>query len=649
MSFNISQFPWKTPLAENWHDQVKQLNRQLSIIQNHKDTSEATVTGEVGILLRRMANNRLDMLTQIQFQKATSDLWPIKEKLGHIRPLKLGIVGNRTLTYLLEPLRVAGLSRGLLIATVEAPYNSATALAMGQIRPFENAALDAVLLFLDESAFVNQRSLLDEGQATIAVEKSIEMLDAITEGLGKQTNAPIIVPTMPLRPELAVSATDAFMAGASANLISKINAHILQGAQTSQWLVWDVAHLAAQVGLNAWFDPVRYYQAKTPFAIELSLLAADHLCRLLAAMTGKSARALILDLDNTLWGGVIGDDGVEGIVIGQGSPEGEVFVAFQELILELRQRGVVLAVCSKNQNEIARKPFRQHPDMLLREEHIAVFQANWQDKATNIKAIAETLNLSQESFVFVDDNPAERARVRQELPLVHVPEMGDNPAYYPHILTAGGYFEHLPLNADDLSRAASYQSNAKRAEIRVKVGNYEDYLKSLAMEMSIACFDAIGRTRIIQLVNKSNQFNLTTRRYNSEQITELENNPDIIGWQVRLSDMFGKHGMICVVIVNKQPESWHIDSWLMSCRVLERGVEQAIMNELVKLAQASGISHISGEYIATERNGMVADFYQKMNFDPVQSNGNDTQQYRLCLTDFEPFNVYMNIEYAHLS
>lgn len=644
MSFSLPLFPWRTPMTDSWSKQLEQVTKKLDVLPSNGLDQQNELGRKLAVLLRQMATCRFDMMSQIQFEKVTENLWPARDSLGHIRPFKLGLVGNRTLTYLRGALRIAGLARGLLVETAEAPYDAAAAFAMGQIQPFANESLDAVLLFLDEGAFIKPQGLLDESGMQAASEKAAETLCAIAEGLRNQTQAPVIVPTIPLRPELTIASADAVTAATSADFLLRLNSHILRGARENRWLVWDLAYFAAQVGLNTWFDPVRFYQAKTPFAMELSLLSADHLCRLLAAMCGKAARALILDLDNTLWGGVVGDDGIEGIRIGQGTAEGEVYLAFQKLILDLRQRGIVLAVCSKNNHEIARQPFCQHPDMLLREDHIAVFQANWQDKATNIKAITETLNLSPESFVFVDDNPAERARVRQELPLVHVPEMGDNPAYYPHILTAGGYFEHLPLNADDLERVASYQSNAKRAEIKEKVGNYEEYLNSLRMELTIAPFDEIGRARIAQLVNKSNQFNLTTRRYNMEQITAFQKAPDVLGWQVRLKDMFGDHGMICVVIVKKHSDTWHIDTWLMSCRVLERGVEQAVMNELVKTARQTGTTYITGEYIPTERNAMVADFYEKMRFEQASDFAENVLS-RLYLATYEPFDVFMNIVY----
>ena len=239
-------------------------------------------------------------------------------------------------------------------------------------------------------------------------------------------------------------------------------------------------------------------------------------------MKGKAARALVLDLDNTLWGGVIGDDGISGIRLGQNSAEGEAFIAFQHFILRLRERGIVLAVCSKNTDMVARDPFRNHPEMVLKEDHVAVFQANWNDKATNIRSIADKLDLGLESLAYIDDNPAERERVRQELPLLSTIEVGEDPSFFIERIAHSGLFDHLPLNSDDLARAQSYGGRAAVAEIRARVGNYDEYLTSLQMRMMIAPFDDVGRPRIVQLINKSNQFNLTTRRYNDEEVKRIQ-------------------------------------------------------------------------------------------------------------------------------
>ena len=286
-----------------------------------------------------------------------------------------------------------------------------------------------------------------------------------------------------------------------------------------------------------------------------------------------------------------------------------------DIASSLRERGVVLAVSSKNEDDTARLPFREHPEMLLREEHFAVFQANWSDKATNIKSISEELALGLESLVFVDDNPFERELVRKALPQVAVPEMPSDPALYARTLAAAGYFELATFSQEDLSRASYYDGNARRAALQKQVGDLNQYLASLNMEITFQPFNETGRARIAQLINKSNQFNLTTRRYTEAEVAEMESDPNCFSLQVRLTDTFGDNGMISVVICRTTPEgNWDIDTWLMSCRVLGRGVETMVLREMLEHASERGVAKLIGTYRPTDRNKLVEQHYSKLGF-----------------------------------
>ena len=341
---------------------------------------------------------------------------------------------------------------------------------------------------------------------------------------------------------------------------------------------------------------------------------------------------------------MIGDDGLDGIVVGQGDAVGEAHTSLQAYALALRRRGVVLCVCSKNDEDVAREPFRNHPDMLLREDCIGVFQANWNDKATNLRAIAEQLSLGTDALVFVDDNPAERARVRQMLPEVAVPELPEDPAFYTTCLAAGGYFENAELTRDDLSRAASYQDNAKRAEIRQTLGDYDAYLESLGMQLDVRPFDGVGRARIAQLINKSNQFNLTTRRRSEAEVAAIEADEAWLGLQFRLADTFGDNGMISVVILHFVDGIAIVDTWLMSCRVLERKVEQAVLNIIVAESARRNAKSVIGEYAPTARNQMVSEHYAKLGFEPLsQETDTGASRWELCVNDFGPFAVPLSV------
>jgi FkbH-like protein len=335
----------------------------------------------------------------------------------------------------------------------------------------------------------------------------------------------------------------------------------------------------------------------------------------LAAQRGFSRRCLVLDLDNTLWGGVIGDDGLQGIRIGQGDPTGEAYLSLQRYVVSLRNRGIVLAVSSKNEEETARLPFRQHPDMILREEDFVVFQANWKDKATNILAIANTLGLGLDAFVFVDDNPFERNLVREALPGVAVPEMPEDPAQYARTLSAAGYFEAVAFSEEDVKRASYYAGNAQRATLERQAGDLAGYLASLEMEIDFRPFNEASRPRIAQLINKSNQFNLTTRRYTEADVARFEADRQILALQVRLRDKLGDNGMISVIICRcAEPDVWEIDTWLMSCRVLGRRVEEAVLRELLDHAKRRGAGTLRGLYVPTERNKLVEQHYANLGF-----------------------------------
>jgi len=406
----------------------------------------------------------------------------------------------------------------------------------------------------------------------------------------------------------------------------------------------DVAGLAETVGLSDWHDPQLWNLAKCPFSDQLIPLYADHVARIVAAIRGKSKKVLILDLDNTVWGGIIGDDGLEGIQIAQGDARGEAHLAVQRFALDLRQRGIVLAVCSKNTDEVARKPFEEHPEMLLKLDHIAVFQANWSDKATNIQAIAEELALGLDSMVFLDDNPAERGLVRKLLPQVAVPELPDEPALYVRTLAAAGYFESVAFASEDLGRAGFYQNNAKRANLQKQVGGVAAYLASLDMTITFQPFDATGRARIVQLINKSNQYNLTTRRYTDPEVAEAETDPAVFTLQVRLADIFGDNGMISVVICRRaEPGVWEIDTWLMSCRVLGRKVEQMVLREILEHAQGAGISKLIGVYRPTDRNKLVVDHYAKLGFTQVDEAESGLTRWELSVAEADPESAPMRV------
>jgi FkbH-like protein len=370
----------------------------------------------------------------------------------------------------------------------------------------------------------------------------------------------------------------------------------------------------------------------------------DQVARLVAAGRGRSAKCLVLDLDNTLWGGVIGDDGLEGIVLGPGSGSGEAFADLQRYAKGLSERGVILAVCSKNDEKNALEPFKRHPEMVLKRSDFACFVANWKDKAANLRSIAKALNVCLDALVFVDDNPAERALIRRELPTVAVPELPEDPALYVQTIAAAGYFEGLRVTEEDRMRGQLYQANAQRHRLKESVTDMGSYLKSLRMVMTVQPFDSLGLARVTQLINKTNQFNLTAERLTEAEVAERMRDPKRVTLQVRLTDRFGDNGIIAILIARVCGRDAMIETWLMSCRVLGRRVEEACLNVLAERCEELGATRLIGIHRPTEKNGMVREMYPALGFEPLDETEGGTTRWALDLRGYTPRAVLMQVE-----
>lgn len=349
---------------------------------------------------------------------------------------------------------------------------------------------------------------------------------------------------------------------------------------------------------------------------------------------GKMKKCLILDLDNTLWGGIIGDDGMEGIQIGS-LGIGKAFTRFQKWLRELGQRGIILAVCSKNNEDIAREPFLRHPEMILRLDDISVFVANWESKSDNISRIRDILNIGLDSMVFIDDNPAEREIVRRHLPEVTVPELPEDPALYLPYLTSLNLFETATFSKDDRQRTRQYQEESKRRLLAASITNMDEFLDSLDMRGRIGPFSEVDVERISQLSLRSNQFNLRTIRYNTAEIREIMQDPACETFSVELSDKFGHYGLISIVIIRiREDDRAEIDTWIMSCRVLKRTVEHFLMNHIAERLRHRGVQLLTGEYLPTEKNGLVRELLPTLGFNPIEEN-----TYRCDLTSYPALNT----------
>lgn len=355
----------------------------------------------------------------------------------------------------------------------------------------------------------------------------------------------------------------------------------------------------------------------------------------IASFRGRFRKCIVLDLDNTLWGGIIGDDGMEGIQIGA-LGIGKAFTHFQKWLRELGRRGIILAVCSKNNDETAREPFQRHPEMVLRLEDFAVFVANWESKADNIARIREILNIGYDSMVFIDDNPAEREIVRRHLPDVCVPEMPEDPACYLPFLVAGNYFETTSHSSNDAERTRQYQEEFRRQELSRSVTDMDEFLRSLAMRATLTSFQEEDVERIAQLTQRSNQFNLRTVRYTAADIRRMLGDPLCHTFSVQLSDAFGNYGLISTVVVRQQGDRAEIDTWIMSCRVLKRTVEALLMNELVGRLRVAGIRELRGQYLPTAKNMLVERLLPSLGMEPDGEN-----RYRLDLSRYNTLKTHI--------
>jgi FkbH-like protein len=590
-----------------------------------------------GRALRAMATQFIGVNQAIGLARCHDKL-KTQRPSNSLSKFKLGLVSNATTDFLKPMLVASALRYGVSLEIVAADFGQLVQQAVDPESLLNRSQLDGVLLAIDHRGLPFRTSatawpLFDH-------EAAIQELKTIREGFRQHSGAACIVQTLPGPAHLLLGSLDAGTFGTLRSAITRFNAELVADASACGDVLIDVDWLAQSVGLDQWYDDRQWFMARMPCSQNVLPLYADFVARAVAAMRGKSRKCLVLDLDNTLWGGVIGDDGLEGIALDPGDARGESHRAIQTAVLDLRSRGVVLAVCSKNDEAIAKLPFREHAGMILSEGDIAVFVANWDDKATNIERIAADLELGLDAMVLLDDNPIERAQVRSALPEVAVPELSADASSYVRTLLAAGYFESVGFTKEDLVRAEQYKANSERTRAFGVARNLDAFLESLQMEIEFKPFSAGGRKRVTQLINKTNQFNVTTRRYSEQQVAGLEQSADHYCVQVSVTDRYGDNGMISVVICDKKGDVWEIDTWLMSCRVLNRGVEQAVCNHIAHEAAKAGAKRLIGRYAATERNRIVADLYERLGFQRADPDG-DVERWVLPVESFKPFSVYL--------
>jgi FkbH-like protein len=566
----------------------------------------------------------------------------------HLHPLRVAVLGGSTTNELVSLLELWLLQSGFAPIFYQSEYGQFYIDAVHDSRKLVDFKPDLIYLHtsvMDIRGFAPLQGSESDLQHAVGLEleRFQELWASITEKIG----CLIIQNNFEFPPYGILGNLDATASGGQTRFIMELNREFALAAQKhSKLLIQDVCSISARVGLDRWFDRERWFGYKILTTIEGSRAIAISLNAMIRAIYGKAKKVLVLDLDNTLWGGVIGDDGLEKLQIGRETPVAEAYTAFQEYCLSLRKRGVLLAVCSKNDDKIARQGF-EHPDSILKMEHISCFRANWNPKHENIAQIAKELNLGTDSFVFVDDNPAERTIVAGQIEGIAVPDIGSDVAKYPAILEAGRYFEQISFSKEDIERAALYGTNTNRAAFETTFADYDEYLRSLEMIAEIARFRRVYFERIAQLTNKTNQFNLTTRRYTLAEMERFAADPHFLGLYGKLSDRFGDHGLISVVLARREENTIYIDLWLMSCRVLKRGMESAMLDAVVEAALAMNIECIIGTYLPTKKNAIVADLYPTLGFKPHTQLPSDLPEdatvWRLDLIGYIPQNNHIKL------
>jgi FkbH-like protein len=588
----------------------------------------------------RMTSDYSTYLSLCRLRRKISPDIKVSAKAGE---LKIAILGGSTTDFLELPLQLELETLGLGCHLFSSGYNSF-------VPEMLDASSDTVSFGPDLAVLlVNPFNIAEWPRSGDSLETVQSVADSVSdhwlglcESLHVNTNCEIIISNLHTLPTRTAGNLDCRLDWETNSFIRRIN-ELLNHKAPAFVHILDIASLASLYGVLNWFDSRFWHHSRQAVSFDCLVPFVRNLSAIIGALYGRTAKCLALDLDNTLWGGVVGDDGVEGLKIGQGDAEGESFRGFQEYLLRLKARGMLLAVCSKNEEENALAPFEQLPEMLLKRSDFVSFQANWNPKPDNLRVIANELNIGLDAIVFVDDNPAERELVKQTLPQVKIVELSDDPAEYPLLLDQSGWLEVARLTDEDWKKTDQYHENVQRKEVQARHTDYDSYLESLDQQAQVCAFNTQNLERITQLVNKTNQFNLTTKRLNRSEIEALMGRHDVFTASVRLVDQFGDNGLISVMIGHIEEQALHIDLWLMSCRVFKRGVEQLLANHLFDHAGKMGLDQVHGLYIPTEKNKLVESLYADMGFKLIDTDEKGATSWSIEVQDYQPVPVHISL------
>ena len=558
---------------------------------------------------------------------------------------RLALVGDTATQFLATALRGEALSRGYDLDLFEAEYNQVERQFLDPSS--ELYAFDAqyIVLFQSTHKLGEYHSQLSETEQIQLADNRLAFIASVCDNpqlAGKK----VICMNYPEIEDTVFGSYANQIESSFTWQVRKLNYGLMQLAHDhANLFVCDIAGVQNKIGRDRMFASNVYVSTEMVLSVDALPYVASRTMDIVSALRGQFKKCLILDLDNTVWGGVIGDDGLEGIQLGHGLGIGKAFTEFQMWVKKLKQRGIIICVASKNNEETAKEPFEKHPDMVLKLEDIAVFMANWETKVDNIRAIQQILNIGFDSMVFLDDNPFERNIVRENIPGIAVPELPEDPGEYLEFLYGENLFETVSYSGLDKDRTKQYQVEAQRVSLQKTFANEADFLKSLNMVSVVSGFTKFNTPRVAQLSQRSNQFNLRTVRYTEGDVETMAADKDVIDLSFTLEDKFGDNGLIAVVIMKRQnDETLFVDTWFMSCRVLKRGMENFTLNTMVEQAKAHGYKYIIGEYLPTPKNKMVEEHYLHLGFAPVADA--QTAQYVLNVETYEPRDCYINKKIA---
>lgn len=553
-----------------------------------------------------------------------------------LQELKIALAGDTATQFLALAIRGEGFERGYNVKIFEAEYNQVERQVLDSSSDLYEFNAKYTVIFQSSHKFLEKYNNMAPSECSGLAESRLGFVRTLCESISGR----IIYFNYP---EIGDGVFGSYATKLTSSFIfqlRKLNLGLMELAQEYPNLfICDLCELQAKYGRDTFFDSSIYVNTEMILSIDALPLVSSRVMDIVCAIEGKFKKCLILDLDNTVYGGVVGDDGWENIQVGHGLGIGKAFSEFQQWIKKLKNRGIIICVCSKNDEDKAREPFEKNPEMVLSLDDIAVFVANWENKADNIRSIQQILNIGFDSMVFLDDNPFERNMVRENVPGILVPELPEDPGDYLEYLYGLNLFETASYSSLDKDRTKQYQVEAKRVSATKAFTNEADFLKSLDMVSEVKGFDSFNTPRVAQLSQRSNQFNLRTIRYTDEDIARIREDDHYSCFSFSLKDKFGDNGLIGVIILQKRGSDLFVDTWFMSCRVLKRGMENFMLNTIVSYAKENGYSRIIGEYIPTLKNGMVKDHYTGLGFSSVPDS--PTAQFLLDVNSYEYKECYI--------